>query len=93
LAFAEGWKDIKKYGKVKERGLKKFLPREHGNPNTMYKAISSCFMAWVRAIKRDIIAIDGKTVRRNLNTQNEYLERLLFHSFFASEVPVAVPLV
>jgi hypothetical protein len=64
MAFAEGWEDIEKYGKAKEAWLKKFLPLEHGIPkHDVYRrvftrlkseAIASCFMAWVRAIKRDI---------------------------------------
>jgi hypothetical protein len=62
MAFAEGWEDIEKYGKAKEGWLKKFLPLEHGIPkHDVYRrvftrlkpeAISSCFMEWVRAIKR-----------------------------------------
>jgi predicted transposase YbfD/YdcC len=83
MAFAEGWEDIEKYGKAKERWLKKFLPLQHGIPkHDVYRrvftrlkpeAVSSCFMEWVRAIKRDItrevIAIDGKTVRGSFNSR------------------------
>jgi hypothetical protein len=88
MAFAEGWEDIEKYGKAKERWLKKFLPLEHGIPkHDVYRrvftrlkpeAVSSCFMEWVRAIKRDLMrevadyksgAIDGKTVRGSFNTR------------------------
>ncbi|MDR1316012.1 MAG: ISAs1 family transposase [Spirochaetales bacterium] len=83
MAFAEGWEDIETYGKSKEGWLKKFLPLEHGIPkHDVYRrvftrlkpeAIASCFMEWVRAIKRDItrevIAIDGKTVRGSFNTR------------------------
>ena len=85
MAFAEGWEDIEKYGKAKEGWLKKFLPLQHGIPkHDVYRrvfirlkpeAISSCFMEWVRAIKRDIqrevIAIDGKTIRGSFNTRTE----------------------
>ncbi|MDR3114477.1 MAG: ISAs1 family transposase [Treponema sp.] len=83
MAFAEGWEDIEKYGKAKEGWLRKFLPLEQGIPkHDVYRrvftrlkpeAVSSCFMEWVRAIKRDIerevIAIDGKTVRGSFNTR------------------------
>jgi predicted transposase YbfD/YdcC len=83
MAFAEGWEDIGKYGKAKEGWLRKFLPLKHGIPkHDVYRrvftrlkpeAVSSCFMEWVRAIKRDIerevIAIDGKTVRGSFNTR------------------------
>jgi predicted transposase YbfD/YdcC len=85
MAFAEGWEDIEKYGKAKEAWLRKFLPLENGIPkHDVYRrvftrlkseAVASCFMAWVRAIKRDIkrevIAIDGKTVRGSFNTRQE----------------------
>jgi predicted transposase YbfD/YdcC len=85
MAFAEGWEDIETYGKAKEGWLKKFLPLEHGIPqHDVYRrvftrlkseAVASCFMAWVRAIKQDIsrevIAIDGKTVRGSFNTRQE----------------------
>jgi predicted transposase YbfD/YdcC len=86
MAFAEGWEDIEKYGKAKEGWLRKFLPLENGIPkHDVYRrvfnrlkseAVASCFMAWVRAIKRDIdrevIAIDGKTVRGSFNTREEH---------------------
>jgi hypothetical protein len=76
MASAEGWEDIEKYRKAKEGWLKKFLPLEQGIPkHDVYRrvftrlkmeAVSSCFMEWVRAIKRDIkqevIAIDGKFI-------------------------------
>jgi predicted transposase YbfD/YdcC len=85
MAFAEGWEDIEKYGRAKEGWLRKFLPLEHGIPkHDVYRrvfirlkpeAIASCFMEWVKAIKRDIkgeiIAIDGKTVRGSFNTRTE----------------------
>jgi predicted transposase YbfD/YdcC len=85
MAFAEGWEDIEKYGKAKETWLKKFLPLKNGIPkHDVYRrvftrlkseAVASCFMTWVRAIKRDItrevIAIDGKTVRGSFNTRQE----------------------
>jgi predicted transposase YbfD/YdcC len=86
MAFAEGWEDIEKYGKAKEPWLRKFLPLQHGIPkHDVYRrvfvrlnseAIEQSFMAWVRAIKRDIerevIAIDGKTVRGSFNTREDH---------------------
>jgi hypothetical protein len=53
------FKDIEKYGKAKEAWLKKFLPLEHGVYRRVFtrlksEAIASCFMIWVRTIKRDI---------------------------------------
>jgi predicted transposase YbfD/YdcC len=85
MAFAEGWEDIEKYGKAKEAWLRKFLPLQNGIPkHDVYRriftrlkseSVASCFMAWVRAIERDIdrevIAIDGKTIRGSFNTRQE----------------------
>ena len=83
MAFAEGWEDIETYGLAKQAWLKKFLPLRNGIPkHDVYRrvfnrlqpaAIEQCFMAWVRDIKQDapreIIAVDGKTVRGSFNTR------------------------
>jgi predicted transposase YbfD/YdcC len=83
ICSAEGWEDIEEYGKAKESWLRKFLPLEHGIPrHDVYRRVMSrlkpeqveaCFMDWVRAIKQDvdreIIAIDGKTVRGSFNAR------------------------
>jgi predicted transposase YbfD/YdcC len=85
MAFAEGWEDIETYGLAKQAWLKKFLPLRNGIPkHDVYRrvfnrlqptAIEQCFMAWVRDIKQDItreiIALDGKTVRGSFNSQLE----------------------
>jgi predicted transposase YbfD/YdcC len=85
MAFAEGWEDIETYGLAKQAWLKKFLPLRNGIPkHDVYRrvfnrlqpaAIEQCFMAWVRDIKQDapreIIAVDGKTVRGSFNTRLE----------------------
>jgi predicted transposase YbfD/YdcC len=77
IAVARGWKDIERYGKAKEARLRGFLSLEHGIPHhDVYRRvmgriipeeIERCFMNRVRAMKKDyereIIAIDGKTVR------------------------------
>jgi predicted transposase YbfD/YdcC len=83
MAFAKGWEDIELYGKTKEAWLKQFLPLKNGIPQHDVfrrvfnrldpREIERCFMAWVRAIKRDkereVIAVDGKTVRGSFNTR------------------------
>ncbi|MDR1250299.1 MAG: ISAs1 family transposase [Treponema sp.] len=83
MAFAKGWEDIELYGKTKKAWLKQLLPLKHGIPkHDVYrrvfnrlnpKDIERCFMAWVRAIKQDqereVIAIDGKTVRGSFNVR------------------------
>ena len=77
IAMAQGWEDIERYGRAKEAWLRRFLALENGIPrHDVYRRvitriapeeIGACFMRWVRAIKQDyereIIAIDGKTVR------------------------------
>ena len=77
IAMAQGWEDIERYALAKEAWLRKFLPLKNGiPPHDVYrrviiriqpKEIEACFMNWVRTIKkayeREIIAIDGKTVR------------------------------
>jgi hypothetical protein len=77
IALAEGWEDIERYARAKEPWLRRFLKLENGIPHhDVYRRvmtrldsgeIEEGFMNWVRAIKREytreIIAIDGKTVR------------------------------
>jgi predicted transposase YbfD/YdcC len=85
MAFAKGWEDIELYGKLKKAWLQQFLPLKHGIPkHDVYRRvfnrldpreIERCFMAWVRTIKqekeREVIAIDGKTVRGSFNARQE----------------------
>ena len=83
MSFAKGWEDIERYGKAKKKWLSKHLELKNGIPkhdvyrrvfNTLKpELIETCFMSWVRVIKqntvREIIAIDGKTVRGTFNAQ------------------------
>jgi predicted transposase YbfD/YdcC len=83
MCFARGWEDIQRYGEAKKEWLSKFLKLEHGIPkHDVYRrvfcalkpeAVKECFMNWVRAIKKDIkrevIAIDGKTLRGSFNAR------------------------
>jgi predicted transposase YbfD/YdcC len=83
MAFAQGWEDIERFGIAKKVWLSKFLKLENGIPkHDVYrrvfcmlkpKAVEQCFMNWVRAVKnnydREVIAIDGKTVRGSFNAQ------------------------
>ena len=87
IAMAQGWEDIERYGKAKEPWLRRFLELEHGiAPHDVYRRvmyrikseeIESCFMNWVRSIRkvyeREIIARDGKTVRRHFKTGSKAL--------------------
>jgi predicted transposase YbfD/YdcC len=87
IAMAQGWEDIERYGKAKEPWLRRFLELEHGiPPHDVYRRvmcrikseeIEGCFMNWVRSIRkvyeREIIAIDGKTVRGHFKTGSKAL--------------------
>jgi len=84
MAFAEGWEDREASGIAKQEWLKQFLPLREGIPkHDVYRrvfsclhpaAIEQCFMDWVRDIKQDIareiIAVDGTTVRGSFNSQS-----------------------
>ena len=77
MSGADGWEAIERYGEMRKKWLTKFLTLKEGIPkHDVYRRVfcairsellESCFMNWVRDIKRDIrrevIAIDGKTVR------------------------------
>jgi predicted transposase YbfD/YdcC len=79
ICGADDWVMIEQFGIGKEKWFRKFLELPHGIPShdTIGKVFSwidpeefhSCFMDWVREIavvtKGELIAIDGKTVRRS----------------------------
>jgi len=77
MSGADGWESIERYGVMRKQWLGKFLTLREGIPkHDVYRRVlcairsellENCFMNWVRDIKEDIrrevIAIDGKTVR------------------------------
>src|SRR5215469_746345 len=77
MSGADGWESIERYGVMRKKWLRKFLALKEGIPkHDVYRRVfyairsellESSFMHWVRDIKQDIkrevIAIDGKTVR------------------------------
>jgi predicted transposase YbfD/YdcC len=78
LAGAETVTDIALFGQKKLNFLRRFRPFEHGTPSHDHlgdilamldpEKFQHCFVAWVAAITgvpADVIAIDGKTVRRS----------------------------
>ena len=78
LAGAETFTDIARFGDKKLQLLRRFRPFRDGTPRTITSAIFSptldaeqfqrCFVAWVAAltgVPADVIAIDGKTLRRS----------------------------
>lgn len=84
ISGCEGWKQIKDFGELKLSWLRKFLPYKEGIPvdDTLArvmrkldtKAFQSCFISWMQGVSErtegDIVAIDGKTLRRSYDTQD-----------------------
>jgi predicted transposase YbfD/YdcC len=79
VAGANTWVDIETFGKSKEKWLKQFLPLEKGIPShdtfgDVFRMIDAeefqrSFIRWIERVfsvtKGQVIAIDGKTVRRS----------------------------
>ena len=98
LCGAEGWEDIDRFALARKDQLKKFLLLENGIPgHDVYRRvfvrlipqqIEECFMAWIRAVRstidKEIIAIDGKTLRGSLD-RNKGIKAAHLVSTWASE--------
>ena len=81
VSGAETWEDIEDYGESRIEWLKRFLVLENGIPShdTIRRlfirldpeGLQQCFIQWVEAVREqtegDIVAIDGKTVRRSVD--------------------------
>lgn len=78
LAGADSWVEIAEFGKKKLDFLRRFRAFENGTPShdqfgNLFAALDaeafqSCFIAWVASLTKlghDIVAIDGKTLRRS----------------------------
>jgi predicted transposase YbfD/YdcC len=79
LGGADGWVDIAQFGRAKEAWFRRFLDLPNGIPShdtfgrvfslLAPAAFEACFRAWVASIRTvipgEIIAIDGKTLRRS----------------------------
>ena len=78
LAGAEAITEIARFGARKLEFLRRFLPFQHGTPAHDHlgdilatldaEKFQQCFVAWVAAltgVSTDVIAFDGKTVRRS----------------------------
>ncbi|MDR3584252.1 MAG: ISAs1 family transposase [Desulfosporosinus sp.] len=82
MCGANGWNEIELFGKSKESWLRTFLELPNGIPshdtfNRVFsrldpKEFHQCFMEWVsllyEKVSREIVALDGKTVRRSKGT-------------------------
>ena len=85
ICGADGWVGIETYGKAKHQWLKTFLILPNGIPShdTFSRVfarldpeqLQGCFVSWVRSVSRvsdgEVIAIDGKTVRRSYDAGKE----------------------
>src|SRR4051795_6950790 len=79
IACAESWDDVALYGRSKQAWLRTFLDLPNGIPShdTLRRvfmlidpdAFEGCFTRWAqsltRKVEREVVAIDGKTVRRS----------------------------
>lgn len=86
ICGAEGWTEIEDFGVSKEDWFKEFLELPSGIPShdTFRRVFlildpilfQACFMQWIRSVnkelfKKDIISIDGKTLRGSLDRARE----------------------
>ena len=78
IAGAEGWVEVAAYGKKKLDFLRRFAAFGEGTPShdqlgNLFAALNAeafqgCFIAWVASVTKlgpEIVAIDGKTLRRS----------------------------
>jgi predicted transposase YbfD/YdcC len=86
IACAESWEDIELYGRSKQAWLQTFLALPNGIPShdTFRRvfmlldpnAFEACFAKWAQSlavgVEREVIAVDGKTVRRSGSRRREY---------------------
>ena len=86
IACAESWEDIALYGRSKRIWLKSFLALPNGIPShdTFRRvfmlidpdAFEACFARWAQSltgeVEREVVAIDGKTVRRSGSRRHDH---------------------
>lgn len=82
ITVGENFTDMEVFGKAKLKWLKTFLELPSGIPshdtfNRVFSSINpehflECFVSWVRelcpSMQNEVVAIDGKALRRSLNT-------------------------
>ena len=85
ICGANGWEDIETFARARESWLRQCLKLKYGLPchDTYRRVISAlnseeiqrCFRRWVRAVfrftKKQVIAVDGKSLRRSYEDGSE----------------------
>lgn len=84
ICGAQSWRDFVTFGEEKLDYLRRFLAFEHGVPskNTFARVMASldpvtfkkCFIEWIQSFQlvlKEVIAIDGKTLRKSFNQATE----------------------
>lgn len=84
ICGAQSWRDFVLFGEEKQDYLRRFLPFENGIPskNTFARVLSSldpaafkaCFVSWIQSFQlalKEVIAIDGKCLRKSFDTATE----------------------
>jgi predicted transposase YbfD/YdcC len=81
ICHAESWEDIQAFAETRSDWFKTFLELPHGIPShdTIARVFSrldpaqfqQCFLSWIKAVSdlvgENIVAIDGKTLRRSFD--------------------------
>src|SRR3954467_12917565 len=103
VACAESWEDIELYGRSKQAWLGTFLALPNGIPShdTFRRvfmlldpdAFEACFSRWAQSlavgVKREVVAVDGKAVRRSGSRRHDH-RPLHLVSAWASEQGLAL---
>ena len=85
MCGANSWNDVEDFGEAKHDWLRTFLMLPHGIPshdtfNRVFSPlnpdeIGACFVAWTQAVatrtEGEVVAIDGKTVRRSYDRRSD----------------------
>ena len=84
ICGAQSWRDFVTFGEEKLDYLRRFLPFENGIPskNTYARVFSilnpdefkKCFISWIQSFQQalgNLIAIDGKTLRKSFDKANQ----------------------
>lgn len=84
ICGAQSWRDFVTFGEEKLDYLRRFLPFKNGIPskNTFARVLSSldpktfkqCFIAWIQSFQlvlKEVIAIDGKSLRKSFDKATE----------------------